>query len=328
MIDNPFSQRGRITSPEYFIGRWIELSLIFERIEAAQPVIISGVAAIGVSSILTHIVQAAAANLEEPSLRAFYLDIGQANDPASIYTTLMSALKGRGSNLAAFELALIELGHPLLLALDNADQALQQDWGIHMLEELARLVRRSPFMLLIGSHSQPPLLSERFASVRLGAFQATEVRLLGESYLEDTGIHFSPADYAELQTLSAAHPAYLQRAAFHLFKAKQETGYQWKQAYLREARDQPIPGAALPAAIFEGGAALDAFHTSADFNSDGLPKRPDAFALPETQSGLALIFILVIALIIGIWLQPLAGILTAIAGLVLFVRLMSKEKEC
>lgn len=326
MIKNPFTQRGRITNPEYFIGRWIELSLIFERIEAARPVIISGVPAIGVSSILTHVVQAAAANLEEPALRAFYLDIGQAKDSASIYTTLMSALGGHGSKLAAFELSLIELGHPVLLALDNADQALQQDWGIHMLEELARLVRRSPFMLLIGIHSQPPLLSERFASVRLGAFQTTELRLLGDSYLEETGIHFSPAEYAELQALSAAHPAYVQRAAFHLFKAKQEADYQWKQAYLREAREQPIPGAALPAAIFEGGVAQDILHSSADFDSEGLPKRPDAFILPESQSSLALILIFVIALIIGIWLQPFAGVLTAIAGLILFVSSMAKEK--
>ena len=319
MTNNPFTQRGRITNPEFFIGRWIELSLIFERIEAAQPVIISGVPAIGVSSVLTHVVQAAAANLEEPSLRTFYLDIRQASDSETIYATLISALGSRGSNLSAFELALIELGHPVLIALDNADMSMQQDWGVHMLEAFARLVRRSPFMLLIGIHGRPPLLSERFGSVRLGAFQPTEVRLLGETYLEETGMHFSPAEYAELQTLSAAHPAYVQRAAFHLFESKYNPDYQWKLAYLREARERPIPGAALPAAIFEGRAAQEALHSSADFDTEGLPRRPDAFSLPESQPGLGLILLLIIALVLGLWLHPLAGVLAAILGIAVFV---------
>lgn len=48
---------------------------------------------------------------------------------------------------------------------------------------------------------------------------------------------------------------------FERIEAKQEADYQWKQAYLREAREQPIPGAALPAAIFEGGVAQDNYYT-------------------------------------------------------------------
>lgn len=319
MTTNPFTQRGRITKPEYFIGRWLELSLIFERIEAARPVIISGVAGIGVSSTLTHVVQAAAANLEEPALRGFYLDIGQANDAEAIYATLISALGQRGASLAAFELTLSEVGHPVLIALDNADRVMQHEWGVDLVEALARLVRRSPLIVLISLHSPPPLLSERFASVTLGAFQATELRLLGETYLEGTGIHFSPADYSEIMALSAGHPAYVQRAAFQLFKAKLDPSYSWKVAYLSEARERPVPGAALPPAIFEGRAAEEALHSSADFDPQELPKRPDAFVQPEKQPGLMLVLLLALALGLGIWLHPMVGVLLAGIGISLLV---------
>src|SRR6266542_7149639 len=85
---NPFTERGRITIPEHFAGRWSELSLIFERLEAGRPVLISGGPAIGKSSLLTHIVQSAAVNLEIPELRAYYLDLRGAESAAQIYATV------------------------------------------------------------------------------------------------------------------------------------------------------------------------------------------------------------------------------------------------
>ncbi len=79
VTDKPLHQRGRITAPEQFAGRWAELSLIFERLEAGRPVLVSGVPGIGKSSLLTHIVQSAAVNLEQPEMRAFYLDLAGAS---------------------------------------------------------------------------------------------------------------------------------------------------------------------------------------------------------------------------------------------------------
>src|SRR5262245_46506308 len=98
---NPFTQRGRITAPERFAGRWAELSLIFERLEAGRPVLISGVPGIGKSSLLTHIAQSAAVNLEQPEMRAFYLDLADAGEAADVYDTVVTALGGRGDTLAA-----------------------------------------------------------------------------------------------------------------------------------------------------------------------------------------------------------------------------------
>ena len=60
---NPFTQRGRIDDPARFVGRWGELSLLFGALEARRPVFVVGVAGIGKSSLLAHVVQSASINL-------------------------------------------------------------------------------------------------------------------------------------------------------------------------------------------------------------------------------------------------------------------------
>ena len=73
-----------------------------------------------------------------------------------------------------------------------------------------------------------------------------------EAYLDDDRITFTPAELRQLIELSAAHPAYVQRAAYHLYQSKLDPSIDWRTAYLLEARERPIPGAPLPPAIFEG----------------------------------------------------------------------------
>src|SRR3954453_12341678 len=107
---NPFTERGRITEPSRFAGRWRELSLLFERLESGRPVLVAGSPGIGKSSLLTHVTQAAAVNLEMPDLRAYYLDLRSAESAAEIYRTLATALGQLGDTLAVLELALLEVG--------------------------------------------------------------------------------------------------------------------------------------------------------------------------------------------------------------------------
>ena len=252
MNSNPFTERSRITKPERFVGRWRELSLIFDRIDSRRPVLINGVAGIGKSSLLTHIVQSAAVNLEQPELRAFYLDLAKAESATQVYATLTQGLGTRGEDSAALEFALATFGAPVVICLDNAQQSLEQGWGDRLLEGLARTARSGGMTLIVAVTGAAPMLSERFAIVQLGAFATAEVRLLAEAYLEEGEIVFSPRELTELAVLSTGHPAYLQRAAFHLYRHKLDPAVDWRAAYLAEARDQPIPGAPLPPAIFEG----------------------------------------------------------------------------
>ncbi len=249
---NPFTERGRITNPARFAGRWSELSLLFERIEAGRPVLVAGTAGIGKSSLLTHVTQSAALNLELPELRAYYLDLAPATSAADVYRVVGEALGQRGDSLSTLELALVAVSQPVLLCLDNAQAPLAAGWGAALLEALARVARGGSLILVVAMEGEPPALSERFAMIRLGAMARTEVRLLAEAYLEGTDVSFTPAELRDLADLSGAHPAYIQRAAFHLFQSKIAPNGDWRAAYRAEVRARPIPGAPLPPAVFEG----------------------------------------------------------------------------
>jgi hypothetical protein len=298
---NPFTERGRITDPTRFAGRWAELSLIFERLEAARPVLIAGPPGIGKSSLLTHVAQSAAVNLEIPELRSFYLDLVGAVSAAEVYQTVVEALRQRGDTSAALEVALMGFDAPVLLCLDNTQAAIAAGWGEGLLEALARMARGGALMLVAAIEGPAPPLSERFAAIRLGALAQAEVRLLIETYLDVAGISFSATELREIAALSAAHPAYLQRAAFHLFESKLDPSIDWRATYLAEARARPIPGAPLPPAVFEGqaqGHVAQSIYGEEQYA--GVGNIPQLLPLPEMTPLLPLAIVLLGALLI--WL--------------------------
>lgn len=265
---NPFTERSRITDPARFTGRWRELGMLFERLEARRPVMLTGAPGVGKSSLLTHVHQSAAAVLELPDLASFFVDLAVLPDAATALGLLNRAMGYRGDSLADFERAIAGLGRSVLVCLDGADAALAAGWGEELLERLARLARRSvpldpdgmappgaglfDLLVVAAAGAAPPALSEPFAQVRLGAIAASEVRLLAEAYLDESGVEFTGAELRELGELSAGHPAYVQRAAYHLFEARTRPGYAWRAAYLAEARERPVPGAPLPPEVFRG----------------------------------------------------------------------------
>ncbi|MEN9936765.1 MAG: hypothetical protein RLZZ387_3344 [Chloroflexota bacterium] len=311
VVDNPFVERGRITEPRQFAGRWSELSLIFDAIQAGRPVLVSGSPGIGKSSLVSHVADAAAVNLEREDLQAFYLDLAGATGPDDVYRTVAEALGQRGSTAAALEVALLADDSPTILCLDNAHVALGAGWGEGLLETLARVVRGGGLMLVAAMDGQPPLLSERFAYVRLGAFAPAELRLLAETYLDGTGVQFTPEDMRALAALSVSHPAYVQRAASHLFRSKLEPGYDWRAAYLTEARERPVPGAPLPPAVFEGDGAADGERSLyGGVGGAGAQPGPRLASLPETSpAALVALLVFAAALAIAVTAGPLPALL-------------------
>lgn len=265
---NPFTQRARITDPAYFTGRWREVSQVFERIERRRPALVCGPPGIGKSSLITHVAQSAGAVLEIPDLLACYLDLALLPDAATVYRLLARELGGAGASEAALESALGRARRTVLICLDGAEAAIAAGWGADLLERLARMARRSvptypgglappgegsyDLLLLAAAGGPAPSLSEPFGTVVLGAISPAEVRLFAEAYLDETEVSFSPGELRQIAALSNGHPAYLQRAAYHLFEAHARPGYDWRAAYLREAQERPVPGAPLPPAIFAG----------------------------------------------------------------------------
>jgi hypothetical protein len=337
---NPFTQRERITDPERFAGRWREVGMVFERIEARRPVLLTGARGTGKSSLLTHVGQSAGAVLEDPTLEALYLDVALLPDAATVYRLIASALGGRGDSLEAVEAALSRVGRTVLVCLDHTEAAVAAGWGAELLERMARLARRSipgeagglaprgegvfDLLLVAAGGATAPELSEPFAQVRLGAFAPAEVRLFAEAYLDATGVAFTAAELREAAAISAGHPAYLQRAMFHLFEARGRPDYDWRAAYLAEAREQPVPGAPLPPEAFvgQGDAVRD------EGRGGDLATRP-APALPAAPPGgdlggllnaaLPLVLALIALQILGNWFVALVvlvagyGVVAALA---------------
>ncbi len=275
---NPFTPRGRIVDPTNFIGRWGELSVIFDQLAAGQPVIVSGMPAVGKSSLLTHIAQSAAINLERPDLRGYYLDMAVLPNAATCYKLMTRALGGSGDSPAALEVALLATSDPAVFCFDNAGAAIEAGWGGDLLERVGAMARTSlqpraatplpieyrpadanrlagyefRMYVVAAMVGTPPPLGARFRGVGLGAMTMSEVRLLTEAYLDDTGVRFSAHDVRDLADVSLGHPAYLQRAAYHMYIGYTQPGYDWRAAYLAEARETPIVGAPLPPPVFDG----------------------------------------------------------------------------
>jgi Cdc6-like AAA superfamily ATPase len=315
-LTNPFIQRGRITDPERFAGRWAELSLIFERLEAGRPVLVAGPPGVGKSSLLTHVVQSAAVNLELPELRAYYLNLAGAEGPAMVYRAVVEALGQRGDTPAALEVALLAAADPVLRCVDDAQAPIAAGWGEGLLEALARVARGGGLLLLAAVAGPAPRLSERFATINLGALAQTEVRLLIDSYLDDAGLSFTPAELRDIAELSAGHPAYVQRAAFHLFQSKLDPGVDWRAAYLVEARDRPIPGAPLPPAIFEGqGQGRLAQSAYGEEQYAGAGRVPQQLQVPETPPLLLFAIPLLGALLVLVLTgSPVAALLAGVVA--------------
>lgn len=266
---NPFTERSRIVDPARFAGRWREVGMAFDGIERRRPVMLAGAAGAGKSSLLTHLAQSAGAVLELPDLDALFLDLAVLPDAETVYSLVARELRSRAASAVELEEALVRFGRPVLLCLDGADAAIAAGWGADLLERLVRIARRSTpapederllsgahdLMLVAAAGASAPALGEPFVGVILGALPAAEVRLLTEAYLGEDERGFSGAELRALGELSNGHPAYLQRAAYHLYEARARPGYDWRGAYLAEARERPIIGTPLPDELFRGEAA-------------------------------------------------------------------------
>jgi hypothetical protein len=342
---SPFTERGRITDPQRFVGRWRELSIIFEKLEARRPVLIAGPAGVGKSSLLTHIAQSAATNLERFDLESLFVDLAALPDAAASYRLVVDALDSTGDTSAALEVALIQHEGPVLLCLDNAERAIAAGWGAGLLEALARTARRSSAaagagyaaaaapggsdLLVVAAVSGPaPALSEPFATVTLGAFAESEVGLLIDAYLDESEVRFSPAELRELAQLSGGRPLALQLAADALFRSKAGEPIDWRAESSAAIRALPAAGAALAPARFEG----EKGDTTLEEDLDAPPARPQEPRLElrriegmvnilvtvvpvilalvvfrATSSWIASALVLAVATALGVWVQRRFG---------------------
>ncbi|MGH9843151.1 MAG: hypothetical protein ACREEM_30810 [Blastocatellia bacterium] len=65
LTPNPFTNRGPVTNPEDFFGRKDELEIVLSRLRSMQCVSIVGERRIGKSSLLYHLTQTGAEQLDD-----------------------------------------------------------------------------------------------------------------------------------------------------------------------------------------------------------------------------------------------------------------------
>ncbi len=127
--------------------------------------------------------------------------------------------------------------------------------------------------------------------------------------------------------MSAGHPAYLQRAVFHLFRAKTEPGYDWRAAYRAEVRDMPLPGAPLPPGVFEGNVNPSRESGYDDIVGEQGTERPEL--RPGSEIGSAFIALLGLVLALILWRATgslLIGAAIFVVGIVATVWVQRRRK--
>ncbi|MGH9844144.1 MAG: AAA family ATPase [Blastocatellia bacterium] len=79
LTPNPFTNRGPVTNPEDFFGRKDELETVLSRLRTMQCVSIVGERRIGKSSLLYHLSQTGAAQLDDKRYRFVYCSLQDAH---------------------------------------------------------------------------------------------------------------------------------------------------------------------------------------------------------------------------------------------------------
>jgi uncharacterized protein len=286
-MPNPFVFGGRITDPDHFIGRKMELQRIFGALETAstgqlQHISIVGPRRIGKSSLLYHITQVYPQRLQQPEKYRFvYVDL----DDAHCHTL---------TGLLTFILQRLGIAHnkqPRLTQFQETIEELSQKNGLYpvlCLDEFEHLTKRKEqfpnevfeVWRSLGSSSKAAFVtaSQRslgeliqqgnltstfhniFTHIPLGTFTEEDARAL---LARNTDRPFTRDEQRQLVDLTGKFPAKLQIAGSLLYQAKEGMDIHWealKKDYQRQVDftfgTTPPPAQKLPGWLGKAGRAI------------------------------------------------------------------------
>lgn len=107
-----------IRDAQHFVGRWHDVQQLVQAVDQRRAVVVCGPPRSGRSSLLFHIVTAAAVLFEHDEQPAFYLDLTAFPDVASAAQTIVTALAPAGTS---WEQALLRAPIAPLITLDGID---------------------------------------------------------------------------------------------------------------------------------------------------------------------------------------------------------------
>jgi hypothetical protein len=223
---NPFTDLGRIKTPERFFGRERIMRELQQALAAGNSISLVGESQIGKSSLLYHLFLAR--TIWPVGQRVAYLDLQSVLDEADFCAEVLAAVDQPAGDLAALKRAL--RADKLVCLLDEVERLAEPDFTPRLQSLLRALVQEGNLLMIVAS--QRPLqtvfvpsgptspLHNVFTEIRLGPFTPTESRAFLQQRLERTRVTFSPAEVEALIQHSGGHPARLQLAARALFDHK------------------------------------------------------------------------------------------------------------
>lgn len=138
-----------------FAGRWSEIQHICTALDRRSPTLVTGPRQSGRSSLLYHVVHAAPALFDQPTMQSYYIDLHDCADIDTLRTTIATAFQ---QHPARWQMHLADLVAAPLLAFDNSDTPQLADtidvWWL----ELLPLVRDGRLRVLASAVAVPPTL--------------------------------------------------------------------------------------------------------------------------------------------------------------------------
>lgn len=257
---NPFTNRGPVTNPEDFFGRKDELATILTRLHSLQCVSIVGERRIGKSSLLYHLTQIGAAELDDRRYRFIYCSLQDAHYQSlpGFCATILRKLgmeadaiatnQSAADNLIAFT-DLLEAASArderLVICLDEFEETFKRpvEFGNGFFEHLRSQLELSKFVFVTASRDPLQKLKldgkltspfdNIFTKVELGDFTDEEAAEFIAHY--DAQVLFTDAEKRFIASYFELHPLRLRILCDQVLTNRRR---QWEDWALAEALGQ------------------------------------------------------------------------------------------
>lgn len=231
IIPNPFTNRGPVTNAEDFFGRKDEVATILARLQSLQCVSIVGERRIGKSSLLYHLAQTGAEQLDDKRYRFVYCSLQDAHYqslPGFCSTILrrlgmeadaIAANQSANDNLIAFTdllEAASERDERLIICLDEFEETFKRpaEFGNGFFEHLRSQLELGKFVFVTASCEPLQKLKldgkltspfdNIFTKIELGDFTDAEAAEFIAHY--DAQVQFTDAEKKFIASYFELHP--------------------------------------------------------------------------------------------------------------------------
>ena len=220
-----------------FAGRWSEIQHICTAIDRRSPVLVTGPRQSGRSSLLYHVVHAAPALFDQPTMQSYYIDLHDCPDIDTLRTTIATAFQQHPTR---WQLHLADLVAAPLLAFDNSDvphlASTIDDWWMDVLP----LVRNGRLRIVAAAVSDASTLMP-WQTVTMHRVDGAMLDDVVSAQLGDDGPRLARPDHIWMLQHSRGHIGVLMAYLRAWYQACAVPGRDWRA----QVAQIPVTDAAL-----------------------------------------------------------------------------------